>query len=64
MNPSFQVQLQKWCRKNNVSTPKKVTRRQKPQKCKSKHLSESEINSLMGRNMPIFKRHRGALKQR
>lgn len=36
----------------------------KPHKPKTEFLSESDIKSLMGMDRPIYKRHRGAFRQR
>jgi len=58
MNPTLKEQLKGWKRQLQESTPKKK-RRQKPQKRKSEHLSESDIRSLMGINQPTMKRGRG-----
>lgn len=44
-------------------TPKN-THRQKPQERHKEHLSESDLKSLMGINMPTYMRHKGAFRQK
>jgi hypothetical protein len=64
MYPSLKDQLQQWKRKNNVSATKKKRSQQKPQKPKFDDLSESDIKRLRGIDMPTYRRHKGALRQR
>lgn len=64
MHPSLRDQLKQWKRKNKVNTHSKKRHRQKPKKRRSEHLSESDIKSLMGMDMPTYRRHKGALRQR
>jgi predicted Zn-dependent peptidase len=64
MNPSLKDQLKDWKKLHQEPTPKKKKPHQKPQKRKSEHLTELDIKSLMGMNMPTYRRHKGALRQK
>jgi len=61
MNPSFKDQLKEWKKQHREikSAKKKKKHRQKTQKPKSEHLTESDIKSLMGMRQRGLRRGKG-----
>lgn len=57
-------QLKEWLKEHPECTPKNPKPCQKKNKRRTERLSESDIKSLMGMNMPRYKRNKGALRQK
>lgn len=57
MNKTMKEQLKDW-------TKNKKEYRSKPQKRHTEVLSESDIKRLMGMDKPVYRRYKGAFRQR